>query len=298
MKDSEIIGKHFHFNNDSFDNPIPCGLMNLYQMGELCCERGYVVEPHSQACHEISYIVSGKGFFFVDGERIPVSEGDLIFNNKNCIHAIEADKDSMLRYLYMGFDFRGQAEGQNVQELFDYYNQKNYFCKKDQNDIYIPFARGIDEFSTRSPFHDLMIKNYCQQILVLAFRDIQQSGEYLLHKDRSDNALGHLAYTLIKYIENNIYDIKSIREISEKMGYSYTYLSHFFSDHTGMSMQRYINLKKIEKAMELLKYSDLTVTQVAEKLHYETVQSFSKAFRKNMGFPPSQYVKMERQNDG
>ena len=125
MKDSEIIGKHFHFNNDSFDNPIPCGLMNLYPMGELCCERGYVVEPHSQACHEISYIVSGKGFFFVDGERIPVSEGDLIFNNKNCIHAIEADKDSMLRYLYMGFDFRGQAEGQNVQELFDYYNQKN-----------------------------------------------------------------------------------------------------------------------------------------------------------------------------
>lgn len=294
MKDSDLIGKHFHFNNDSFQNPIPCGLIDLYQMGELCCERGYVVEPHSQVCHEISYIVSGRGCFYVDGEKIPVQEGDLIFNNKDCIHAIEADKDYMLRYLYMGFCFNDKAQSPQYQELLDFYNNNKYVSKKDQNDVYIPFVRGLDEFSTRSAFHDLMIQNYCQEILVLTYRKTQENGEYILNKNKSDNALGHLAYTLIKYIENNIYDIKSIREISENLGYSYTYLSHFFSDHTGMSMQRYINLKKIEKAMELLKYSDLTVTEVAEKLNYETVQSFSKAFRKNMGFPPSQYLKMER----
>ena len=295
MKDSEIVGKHFHFNNDHFHAPIPCGLIDLYQIGELCCERGYEIELHGQSCHEISYVVSGRGCAYVDGEKISIEAGDILFNNMKYTHAIEAGHNDMLRYLYMGFCFNPQINTVEYRELLDYYNTHKYIKRKDKNDVYIPFARVLDEFASGLPFGDLMIRNYCQEILILTFRKPEKNIEYLFNKHKSDNALGHLAYTLIKYIENNIFEIKSIREISEKIGYSYTYLSHFFSKHTGMSLQRYINLKKIEKAIELLKYSDLTVSQIAERLNYETVQAFSKAFRNSMGFPPSQYVVREKE---
>jgi len=295
MKDSELVGKHFHFNNDFFHAPLPCGLIDLYQIGELCCERGYEIELHEQPCHEISYIVSGKGVAYVDGEATSLEEGDILFNHRDYTHAIEADRNNMLRYLYMGFCFNSQINTTEYREMLDYYNTHKYIKLQDKNDVYIPFARVLDEFSSGLPYSDLMIRNYCQEILILTCRKPEKAVESLFNKHKSDNVLGHLAYTLIKYIENNIYTIESIREISEKIGYSYTYLSHFFSQHTGMSLQRYINMKKIEKAMELLRYSDLSITQIAQKLNYDTVQSFSKAFRKVMGFPPSQYIERERE---
>ena len=298
MKDSELVGKHFHFNNEFFHAPLPYGLIDLYQIGELCCERGYEIELHEQPCHEISYVVSGKGVAYVGGEAIPLEEGDILFNHMDYTHAIVADPNNMLRYLYMGFRFNTQINTAEYKEMLDYYNTHKYIKLQDKNDVYIPFARVLEEFSSGLSYSELMIRNYCQEILILTCRKPEKDMESLFNKHKANNALGHLAYTLIKYIENNIYTIESIREISEKIGYSYTYLSHFFSQHTGMSLQRYINMKKIEKAMELLRYSNLSITQIARKLNYDTVQSFSKAFRKVMGFPPSQYLEQTKQKPG
>jgi AraC-like DNA-binding protein len=104
-------------------------------------------------------------------------------------------------------------------------------------------------------------------------------------------------YSVIRYVENHIFELKSIREISDQLGYSYTYVSHTFKDKTGMTLQRYINHKKVEKALELLKYGNISVTQVANRLQYETVQSFSKAFSRIMGYPPSHYVALQRQEN-
>lgn len=90
-------------------------------------------------------------------------------------------------------------------------------------------------------------------------------------------------------MEENVCDITSIRELADKLGYNYTYLSHFFKDKTGITLQRYISYKKIERALHFLRYGDLSMTQISERLGYESPQSFSKAFRRVMGVSPTQY---------
>jgi len=287
-------GKRFHFNNQFFFDPIPCGLIDVYQMGELCCERGYTIDSHEQICHEITYVISGKGYAYVDGEKIPMNEGDLIFNNMNYIHSIEADPEYILRYMYMGFRFSLQASTPEHKELVNFYTQQKYFCKKKRNDVQVAFSRGLDEFTVKTPYSDFLLRNYCQEILLLTFREDNLKKMYIFERDKDNQMVGHLTYMIIKYIENNICEVKSVKEVCEKVGYSYSYLSHFFTKNTGMSLQRYINMKKVEKAMELLKDSNLTVTQVSEKLRYESVNSFSKAFRRTMGFPPSVYAEREQ----
>ena len=49
--------------------------------------------------------------------------------------------------------------------------------------------------------------------------------------------------------------------------------------------------------MQLLRYGGLTATQVAAMLNYESVQTFSKSFRRIMGVTPTQYVR-QGLNDG
>jgi len=65
-------------------------------------------------------------------------------------------------------------------------------------------------------------------------------------------------------------------------------LSHVFRTEIGVSLQSYWNRRRIMYAMKLLQTGE-TSTRIAEKLHYQSVHSFSKAFKKIAGLSPSEY---------
>ena len=55
--------------------------------------------------------------------------------------------------------------------------------------------------------------------------------------------------------------------LSEKLNYDYNYLSNLFSEVKGITIEHFIIAHKIERAKELLIYNELTLTEIAEKLH-------------------------------
>lgn len=77
--------------------------------------------------------------------------------------------------------------------------------------------------------------------------------------------------------------------ISEKLGYEYTYLSNTFSEVKGITIQQYIILHKIEKVKELLLYDELSLTEIAYKLHYSSVAHLSNQFKKITGLTPTYF---------
>lgn len=87
--------------------------------------------------------------------------------------------------------------------------------------------------------------------------------------------------------------------ISKKLNYDYTYLSNIFSEVQGITIQHYIILHKIEKVKELLLYNELTLTEIAYKLHYSSVAHLSNQFKKVTGLAPSYFksVKQKRTNN-
>lgn len=81
--------------------------------------------------------------------------------------------------------------------------------------------------------------------------------------------------------------------LSEKMNYDYTYLSNLFSEVKGTTIEHYIISHKIERAKELLVYNELTLTEIADKLHYSSVAHLSNQFKKVTGLTPSFFKKMK-----
>lgn len=81
--------------------------------------------------------------------------------------------------------------------------------------------------------------------------------------------------------------------LSEKLSYDYRYLSALFSEVKGITIEHYIISHKIEKAKELLIYNELTLTAIAEKLHYSSVAHLSNQFKKVTGLTPSFFKKMK-----
>ena len=81
--------------------------------------------------------------------------------------------------------------------------------------------------------------------------------------------------------------------LSEKLNYDYNYLSNLFSEVKGTTIEHFIISHKIERAKELLIYNELTLTEIAEKLHYSNVAQLSNQFKKVTGLTPSFFKKMK-----
>ena len=104
------------------------------------------------------------------------------------------------------------------------------------------------------------------------------------------NGLGSAVYTVVRYIDQHYKEITDIRDVAKELGYSYTYLAHVFKDKMDMTIGTYIIHKKMEEAKELLRTGRMNVSQVAERLNYMSVQSFSNSFKKVNGISPAEFI--------
>ena len=85
--------------------------------------------------------------------------------------------------------------------------------------------------------------------------------------------------------------------ISEKLGYDYTYLSNIFSEVKGITIQQYVIMHKIEKVKELLLYDELTLTEIAYRLHYSSVAHLSNQFKKVTGLTPTYFKEVKKKRE-
>ena len=294
--ESKKIGKQFHFENEFWDVPMPCGFIDLYQLGEISCEYGYVIEEHEQYVNEITYIISGNGYTYVDGEKIPVKEGDMLMCSMGHRHCMQASDRDILRFAYIGFRFRFEPDSADMELLQNCYKAP-YLLTQDQNNIVFPIMHAIRELYAKTGFWSLMLSSFCEQIVMQAARDMTMGHQALVENRKESRSVSAEIYKIIQYVEENVENIGGVKEIAQMLGYNYTYLSHVFSQVTGVTLQKFISQKKIERARQLLRYGDYTATKVAETLNYESLQSFSKAFKRVMGVTPTVYLKMEQERD-
>ncbi|HAY96909.1 MAG TPA: hypothetical protein DCY23_01040 [Ruminococcaceae bacterium] len=83
----------------------------------------------------------------------------------------------------------------------------------------------------------------------------------------------------------------SIGKMARELGYCDSYLSRVFKEKMGMTLQSYVTMKKMEKAVEMIEQGNFTITEIALKLSFESLQSFSKSFRRTVGVSPMEYRK-------
>lgn len=96
---------------------------------------------------------------------------------------------------------------------------------------------------------------------------------------------------LIHYTEKQLV-INLSDYLSIKLKYSYTYLANVFSKNEGETIEHFFISHKIEKVKELMIYSDLNITEIADELKYSSVAHLSNQFKNLTGITPSQYKQL------
>jgi AraC-like DNA-binding protein len=77
--------------------------------------------------------------------------------------------------------------------------------------------------------------------------------------------------------------------LSEKLKHDYSYLANLFSEVQGTTVEKFIISHKIEKVKELIVYDELSLSEIAWKMHYSSVAHLSNQFKRITGLTPSHF---------
>lgn len=125
---------------------------------------------------------------------------------------------------------------------------------------------------------------------------LKENGFELIDS-RHSRIIEKIKVTIIKTIEEmsegKITNIQFSELLQENVNLSYQYLSGLFSSSEGITIEKYIILQKIEKVKELIVYDELSISEIAYRLGYSSVQHLSNQFKKVTGLTPSHFKKIK-----
>ncbi|MBB4301455.1 YesN/AraC family two-component response regulator [Rhodobium orientis] len=147
-------------------------------------------------------------------------------------------------------------------------------------------ARQIDALASQRldlDSHFQMQEMLCQMTDVL-FEATETGGAH---------ASDHIQ-DVLNYIERNMHKGVTLEDAADFAHISPCYLSRLFRKEMDMTFISYLKTQRIERAKELLRESDLPITNISLDLSFQDANYFCKAFKKEVGLSPSEYRRKYR----
>lgn len=141
------------------------------------------------------------------------------------------------------------------------------------SDFYILKMDSCTTIKEVSELHDNMALDFTGKMLLL----------------QKESAISKPIVLCIDYIYNHIHNRVTVNELADYTNLSPSHLSHLFKKELGVSISGYIREKKIEKAQNLLRYSDFSLIEISNYLSFSSQSHFIQTFEKYVGLTPKKY---------
>lgn len=129
-----------------------------------------------------------------------------------------------------------------------------------------------------------------------SIRNVLIENGFDLIDDRNSRLIEKIKVLIIDKIHRKNDELEKFsfsKYLSNELGVNYSHLSSVFSSCEGTTIEKFIIKQKIEKVKELLTYDELTLSEIAYKLGYSSVQHLSNQFRQVTGLNPSYFKKVK-----
>lgn len=129
------------------------------------------------------------------------------------------------------------------------------------------------------------------------FQDRLKEKGFELVLDRETELINLVKRSLIQYLKEveKADQAPTLSDyIATNTNYNYSYLSKLFSDHVGRTIESHLIKLKIERVKELLSFRKYTLSEIAWKLKYSSVQYLSNQFKKVTGSTVTEYLNQNK----
>ena len=252
---------------------------------------------HWHSEFEFLYMNKGSATYWVDTQPIELSEGDCGFASKGQMHSVDYHDVSASVFTALVFNpiilagdfdacnffFQGIAD-QRI--LIDH----KYTPDTPQGEKVIKGLLDISDLLAKKPYaYEVRVKSLLYGIFAAIF-------EYGAYHVQYDEQIGNPKNAekikkVVNYIYNNYNQKITIEELSQLLNYSPYYFSRFFKELTGRTPIDYLNRYRIFRASELLRTTEVSISDAAFAVGFENLSYFIRMFRKYNSCTPSLYRK-------
>jgi AraC-like DNA-binding protein len=231
---------------------------------------------------QMVYIANGKGIFELEGAPPSVvEEGTLFLLFPDKWHRYKPLENTGWEEFWVGFDGH-YAEYLMRQECFS--PEKPLLSIGFNTEFLNVFIRLIDIVKYEAVAYKQISSCLVIQLLGLVYASALMSEK---SRNRQDAVIRVIRYK----IHQNWSDALDMEKLALEQNVSYVWFRKAFKDIIGTSPGQYHLNIKIEKAAEMLKNTDLSISEIAYKTGFETEFYFSRIFKKKMNIAPSEYRK-------
>ena len=258
-------------------------------------EKNYVFPEERHDFWEINYADKENVFIGIDGEKIELKQGEILFIKPNQPHFVESGNKEPNLFI---ISFSCRSESMNFFSDKKYSVPENYrFLLQDimteaENTFELPdFDPNLNELKLKEKPNlggEQIIKNSLESLLIYLLRNAQKksaSQEFFVSKIADSSELQD---EIVRILRSKVYGKFTLSDLSAQLHYGTTRLCTFFREKTGRSIyQTYLKLK-IEEAKKLIR-KNKSFSEIADLLCFDSISTFAFVFKKHVGMTPSEY---------
>lgn len=215
-------------------------------------------------------------------QRRPMGYASIFPGTEQCVDIIrQQDEIALLGYLeecFQKIQLRRTNPDVVIARLAEIYMEvATYLVSKESHMESLSFAEVLQQFQQCQHFRELC--GACQQAFAELFFSYQ--NEHSTAAEQVQNVK--------RYIQSHFSEDISLAALADKFHINASYLSTLFSRLEDKTMVNYIRDVRLEKAAELLKNSNMRITQIAVTVGYPNYRYFCKLFKSQYNVVPREY---------
>lgn len=234
--------------------------------------------PHLHYHIEMAVIFKGETTAVVDSVKYTAHKGDIIISFPNQVHIFEDSKDLEYALFIVNPDILEELSPLFASKL----PESNLIKSSPSNkELFEITDRIADTYYKQFPYRSLVLKGYLTALFSLVVNRLE------LKDTKSGD--GRVFGTILKYCINNSSENLSLSLLERELHISKYYISHVISQELKMGFNDYINSLRVSNACTYLSRSSLSITEISGAVGFNTIRTFNRAFRKQMGMSPADY---------
>ncbi len=249
---------------------------------------------------ELVYILSGSGIHGIDGVEYPVRRGSLLLINYCQVHYFRTDSEMEICNILLDPEWISEKliDSENAFELLTISSFSHFQKDVDQTAALVRFSgperlrvEGLlwdmkSEMTGKEPGFVTVLKAQITVLLTMVFRKMSRGSGM-------EETAG-LTPEFLSYIRHNCSEKLTLEDLAKKCFYNPSYFSRIFKEHYGVTVTEFINQSRLEKAMELLTETNLSVEEIVSRSGFPRKAGFYRLLKEKTGMTPQDYRKSKK----
>ncbi|ABP66955.1 transcriptional regulator, AraC family [Caldicellulosiruptor saccharolyticus DSM 8903] len=263
--------------------------INVYE--KIFVHENNTLLPHWHDEFEIVYLEKGTASFRVDGKEYFLGPKQFLFVNCGSIHGGKAEDNpepyAIVFSLSMLF-----SEGPDIckSKYLQSVSERKLLVQNSFEDEHTRelISNIITVWKEKPKGYELLVKGYLFVIFYYLFNKRYVTAS---STDRELDLKLEKIKSALDFINSNYSSDIDIDLLAKLANLSKFYFCRLFKEITHLTPVDYINKFRVEKAIELIKNTNLSISEIAFEVGFNNVSYFIKVFKEYVGVTPFKYKK-------